>query len=312
MTPIDETVKQLASFRRARESVIQSDECELEHHLREFVREIARNEMCQRILKALAPFDAAAWWAPYEEAAAGYRPNAAIEWPEDPDEKLSALWSLVSQMGSGTDAALSYKAFGQVMGARKFTDAAARAISWVVRPFAEAMTDRLREAASMLNPDIREVAGLPLAAVPSDSELRVFLSHSSMDKERVQPYFDVLSAMGHQPWLDARDMPPGTVLHRGIASGIDSSCAIVFFVTANFADQRWLAQEIDRSIERKIQQGEKFSIVTVVYDGGVVPSALQSYVWIKFKDELKTLREILAALPLELGRPRWKERVYRR
>ena len=65
-----------------------------------------------------------------------------------------------------------------------------------------------------------------------------------------EPWFD--------PWIDDHEMPAGTTLHRGIADGMDASCAVVFFVTENFEDERWLAREVDHAVHRKIDRDDKF------------------------------------------------------
>ncbi len=80
--------------------------------------------------------------------------------------------------------------------------------------------------------------------------------------------------LGYDPWIDDHEMPAGTTLHRGIADGMDASCAVVFFVTENFEDERWLAREVDHAVHRKIDRDDKFAIITLVL-GGVVPRALK-------------------------------------
>nr|WP_246357496.1 toll/interleukin-1 receptor domain-containing protein [Pyxidicoccus fallax] len=302
----------MSAFRQARDAAIHADSSDLEHHLIEFVREVKRNPLCQRILSALPAYDASAWWKHQTDQTSHSGRLAALIFPESPDDKLVVLWDLVSSMGSDSSDLLDFRGFGQLMGAYKASEAAAKSISLVIRPFAEAMTGRLREEAAMASPNLRELAGVPLAAIPSENETRIFLSHRTADKPLVQPYFDLLSELGHKPWLDAHDMPAGTMLHRGITEGIDTSCAIVFFVTKNFEDERWLAREVDQAVHRKIEVGDKFAIITLVFDGGEVPRPLRDYVWANVKNEVDAIRAIVRALPLELGPPRWRERIYKK
>lgn len=305
-----ETVKHLAAFKQTRDAAVHADTGDLEHHLGEFVREVARNPLCQRVLAALPQYDAEAWWR--DQTSGPNARRATLVFPEDPDEKLVVLWDLVSSMGSGSSKTIDARSFGYQFRARDAKDATAKAISLVIRPFAAEMSDRLREQATLASPHLRELAGVPLAAIPGENELRIFLSHRTSDKELVRPYDALLRELGYQPWLDEHDMPAGTTLHRAIADGMDNACAVVFFVTKNFEDERWLAREVDHAVHRKVERGEKFSIVTLVFGGAEVPRALHDYVWINVTSDIDAARQIIRALPIELGAARWRSRIYRR
>ena len=305
--------KHLNAFKSARDAAVHADGDDLTHHLIEFVSEVNRNPMCREVLAALPAFDAEGWWQQQVEALQQRRRHdAALVFPDHPDEKLVVLWDLTASMGSGDDKQLNFRGFGQVMNAYKIDDAANKAVSMVIRPFAEVMTDRLRDRVGMASPRLRELSGVPLAAVPAEDEVRIFLSHRSADKDLVRPFADVLTELGYQPWLDEHAMPAGTTLHRGISDGMDSSCAVVFFVTPNFEDERWLAREVDHAISRKIEKGDKFAVITLLFEGGQVPRGLRDYVFVNVKGEADALRQIVRALPIELGPPRWRAKVYRK
>ena len=312
MADSNRIVKDLTAFRRAREAAVHADKSDLDHHLIALVAEVKRNPACQRVLEALPEFDAEGWWTEFASSAEGtFGGRGPLVFPADPDEKLSALWELVSSMGSGAGDQLDFRGFGHTLGVYKHSEAAGKAVSLVVRPFAELMTDRLREQTAMASPAIRELAGVPLAAIPGEGEARIFLSHRSADKALVRPFHEVLREMGHEPWLDEHDMPAGTTLHRGITAGMDASCAVVFFVTRNFEDERWLAREVDQAVHRKVELADKFAIITLVFDDAQVPRALRDYVWVNVTSELEALRAIVRALPVELGAPRWRPAIYR-
>lgn len=312
MTDQSSITHHMSAFKQMRDAVLHADSGELEHHLIEFVSEVMRNPLCKRVLEALPAFDADAWWKEQVDPNKHRNYITSLTFPPTPDDKLVVLWDLVSSMGSGSRDLLSFRGFGQRLGTYKVTEAASKSLSMVIRPFAEMMTDRLREQASMANPNLRELSGVPLAAIPSDNETRIFLSHRSADKPLVLPIFEVLSELGFQPWLDAHDMPAGTTLHRGITAGFDASCAVIFFVTKNFEDDRWLAREVDQAVHRKVERDEKFSIISLVFEGGEVPRPLRDYVWKNVTSEADAIREIIRALPLALGPARWKSKVYKK
>lgn len=140
--------------------------------------------------------------------------------------------------------------------------------------------------------------------------MKIFLSHKSINKDKVRNFKTILELLGFSPWLDEEAMSAGANLERSLHSGMVDSCAAIFFVTPDYKDEKYLATEIDYAISRK-RQDEKFSIITLVFsdengEKGVVPNLLQPYVWKEPANDLLALAEILKALPLEVGDIRFK------
>ena len=133
---------------------------------------------------------------------------------------------------------------------------------------------------------------------------RIFLSHKGSDKKMVLEYKEVLEELGYKPWLDDEAMPAGTPLERGLLEGMQESCAVIFFVTADFKDTGFLETEIDYAIAEKRKRQGEFAIITLIlHDSGgaldaesVVPPLLKPYVWKQPKSQLQALIEILRAL----------------
>jgi hypothetical protein len=143
---------------------------------------------------------------------------------------------------------------------------------------------------------------------------RVFLSHRGVDKPMVERFARVLRLLGFEPWLDNEAMPAGNELHRCLRQGLRESCAVVFFITPHFQDERYLRQEINYAIAEKTEKGNRFAIITLVFPDpsgrvGAVPEMLQPYVWKTPATELDSLQEILRALPIEVSRPKWRAGV---
>lgn len=140
--------------------------------------------------------------------------------------------------------------------------------------------------------------------------MKIFLSHKGADKAMVREFKRTLEDIGFAPWLDEDAMSAGTELERGILQGFKDSCAAVFFVTPNFKDENYLASEVDYAIAEKRKKGERFAIITLVfnYNGqkGKVPDLLHRYVWKEPNNELEALREIIRALPVAVGSVYWK------
>lgn len=141
---------------------------------------------------------------------------------------------------------------------------------------------------------------------------KVFLSHKGADKPKVRSFFSVLQGLGFDPWLDEDAMTAGMELHRGILQGFKDSCAAVFFITPNFRDEAYLRTEVNYAVQQKNEKGERFAIVTLVFDGAGkahVPDLLHGYVWKEPKSDLEALSEIVRAVPITLGVPNWRSGV---
>lgn len=305
-----ELVDALSDFKAARDALIHADDDDFLHHLRLFVKQLDRNPLCQQVLANLPSFDVNAWL----DAQTRGREHRhvvldALDLPDNKDEQLAVYLDFVRSFASDERNQMRAEGFGALFGRHKRSDALGVAQSLVIRPFAEELSRRIREAAAMTNPDMRDLAGVPLPRIPSESEVGVFLSHKWVNKDRVRRYHRVLEDLGYGPWLDEEEVVAGDVLHRALEAGMEKSCAAVFFVTPDFRDDRWLGQEVDFAMSRKVERAEKFQIITLVFDGAEVPKTLRRSVFVAVDNDLDGLRAIIRALPIELGPARWKERV---
>ena len=132
-------------------------------------------------------------------------------------------------------------------------------------------------------------------------KMKIFLSHKGADKPLVRLYKQTLELLGFEVWLDEDAMPAGTALHRGILQGFKDSCAAVFFITPNYKDEGFLETEVNYAITEKMNKGDKFSIITLVFSDdkgkiGEVPELLKTYVWKQPTNDLEALQEIIKAL----------------
>ncbi|MDO8810924.1 MAG: toll/interleukin-1 receptor domain-containing protein [Gallionella sp.] len=141
--------------------------------------------------------------------------------------------------------------------------------------------------------------------------MKIFLSHKGADKPLVREFKNTLELLGFDCWLDEDAMSAGTELERGLLQGFADSCAAVFFVTPKYADENFLASEVDYAIQEKRKKGDKFSIITLVFQEGAnkgkVPELLHRYVWKEPATHLEALREIVKALPIQVGDAYWRQ-----
>ena len=107
-----------------------------------------------------------------------------------------------------------------------------------------------------------------------------------------------MGTKGRKQWLDIQDMPAGTQLDRAIAQGFQASCATVFFITENFWDERFLADEINYAKLQERSKGKKFAIIILRFAPEVdIPLLPQPYTWINVKNELEGFARAFARAP---------------
>lgn len=300
----DEITKSLRTFTSRRDDLLHEDPDTFEHHLQRFVDFCRQNLLVQKVLAPLETQynpDANAWL----EATNQY--DARIIFPSDPDEELLLRYRVIERAAANENLAMQ---FGIPRGHRKQTDWINYFRTIIIRPFANEVSHKLGEAANLATPEARAVQAVPLYRIPRSNEVKIFLSHKSVDKPMVYRYYNALKAVGFEPWLDDPNMAAGANLERELLRGFDESCASVFFITENFKDERYLAAEVDYAVTQKTKKDKKFAIITLRYTGAAaVPRLLTTYIYKDVSNDLDGFRELIRALPVELGNVRWKAEV---
>ncbi|MGF9906125.1 toll/interleukin-1 receptor domain-containing protein [Brevibacillus porteri] len=147
--------------------------------------------------------------------------------------------------------------------------------------------------------------------IESSKPKRIFLSHKSTDKKMVQRYYDLLEELGFSPWLDKHALTSGMSRDRAILNGLKESCAVVFFITPNFKDEKYLEDEIDWARDEVKEKGEdKFRIISLLLKNesgevGTLPPLLKKYIYQEPETEIEAFNEIIRALPIKVGNVIW-------
>lgn len=294
----------LRVFRERRDDLLHEDSSTFGLNAQRLLEFCDRDELIKPIIGSIEKgrhVDGEEWW---KRVASSER---EVSFPSDLDEDMALRLAILRSLAKNPNHIFS---FGFAMGKSKRDEGIDAFRSVVIRPFVNELTQRVSSAADIATPEQRALQAVPLSRIPGAEETRIFLSHKSVDKPIVLRYYSALKELGFEPWLDEPDMPAGTNLERGILDGFEKSCAAVFFITANFRDERYLATEIDYAVAQKRQKGSKFSIITLRYpDSSPVPGLLTPYIYKDVQNDLDGFHEILRALPIELGPIRWKKDV---
>lgn len=299
-----EVVNALRGFTTHRDNLLHEDEATFDHHLERFIEVCRTNSLVQQVLAPLeAKFDldVDAWLQASSEH------EAKLSFPANPDQELVLRYRVLAK---ATENENLIRRFGIARGAHKSAEWIPLFLSLMVRPFVKELSDRVGEAANMATPEARAVQAVPFSRIPSPKEVKIFLSHKSVDKPLVYRYYNALKEVGFDPWLDESNMAAGAKLERELLRGFEESCAAVFFITENFKDENYLATEVDYAVLQKRKKGKKFAIITLRYTNAApVPGLLTPYIYKDVANELEGFREMVRALPLELGPVRWKADV---
>lgn len=300
----DEIVNSLRVFKNRRDSLLHEDVATFDHHLERFLEFCDADPLARSVLAPLetkSTIDVSQWWS----GATQHEPK--LSFPSDPDEELALRYRLIQSVRS--DPNLIFQ-LGIAHGQNKEDEWIELFRTLIVRPFADDLSHRLGTAADLATPEARAVQAVPLNRIPTSREVKIFLSHKSVDKPLVYRYYNGLKALGFDPWLDEPNMPAGANLERELLRGFEESCAAVFFITENFKDEKYLATEVDYAVLEKRKKDKKFAIITLRYtNASPVPGLLTPYVYTNVANDLDGFQALVRALPIELGPVRWKADV---
>ena len=300
----DDVSASLHTFKTRRDDLLHDDTATFDHSFERFLEFCRRDPLARRVLgpiESKSTVDLDTWWT---DATA--RPPK-VSMPADPEEELSLRYRLLQSVEANSDLIFQ---LGIAHHADKQDDWIGLFRSLVLRPFAEELSRRLGTAADLATPEARALQAVPLIRIPSSTETRIVLSHKSIDKPMVYRYHRGLKTVGFDPWLDEAAMPAGANLEREVLRAFEESCAAVFFLTASYKDEKYLAAEVDYAIMQKRKKDKKFAIVTLRFpDAAPVPALLTPYIYKDVTNDLDGFDTIVKALPIELGPVRWKADV---
>ena len=297
-----EKLESLRTFKRRRDDLLSEDTTTFAYNLERFLSfcesDTLVNPIIAQLKKQNTDFDVDTWLNNL---------SGSIVFPDDVDGEAFYQYRLLENINKDERSVLT---FGTNFRVYKQNEAIEIFRSLVIRPCVIYIGDKLENKVMLASPEARDLQAVPLERIPSEKEIRIFLSHKGIDKPIVERYYKALKEIGFVPWLDNPDMPAGTALDRGIHQGFEESCAAVFFITENFVDAQFLADEIDYAKIQERHKGKKFKIITLRFNSECeIPGVLEKYIWKDVTNDLDGFYEIIRALPIELGPVRWKKEV---
>ena len=149
--------------------------------------------------------------------------------------------------------------------------------------------------------------GLPLDPKHQNNEqpaasgkLRIFMSYSWVDKERIQQLHDLLESKGADPWIDRQDIPGGSEWELSIKEQMrESQRVLIFISTASIhkAGFAWAEMRLAARIADEQPEGSDF-VIPVRLDNCRLPDLLGRWHCIDLFEPDGTPK-LLAALGLE-------------
>jgi hypothetical protein len=113
---------------------------------------------------------------------------------------------------------------------------------------------------------------------------RVFVSHSSEDKERfVNRFAARLRENGVDAWLDKWEMLPGdSLVDKIFEEGLKGSRAVIVVLSNASVESTWVREELNAAMVKRIETGSK--LIPILLDDCSVPEALKHTIWERVKN----------------------------
>ena len=165
----------LRIFKTRRDDLLHEDADTFDHHLGRFVDFCQSNPLVQQVLGPLQTLhnpDVDAWLL------AAMDSDSKLVFPSDSDEEFILQFRVLEKAATDPHVVLN---FGIQRGHHKQDDWINYFRTVIVRPFTDDLSYRLSEAANLATPDARALQAVPLIRIPSPKEVRIFLSHKSVD-----------------------------------------------------------------------------------------------------------------------------------
>ena len=114
------------------------------------------------------------------------------------------------------------------------------------------------------------------------NDLRVFLCHTSKDKEFVRKLANDLWDFDVIPWLDEWTLEPGDSLHEKIGEALEQCSFVGVVLSPNSVQSTWVKKELRQALSREDRTGIKM-VIPILYRTVALPPFLEDKVYIDFE-----------------------------
>lgn len=114
--------------------------------------------------------------------------------------------------------------------------------------------------------------------------MRIFLSHSSQDKELVKRVNSDLLAHKYETWIDHKRMEGGDQLPSEIQNGLEQCKVLILFMSRSSMNSPWVNAEWNNFFARQMD-GEELKIIPIrIEKDAQRPQLLRNLLYIDFAD----------------------------
>ncbi len=125
---------------------------------------------------------------------------------------------------------------------------------------------------------------------------KLFLSHSSADKEFVRKLADDLISLGHQIWFDEWKIMVGDSIISELSVGIDEADFVILIVSSKSTKSRWVEVEWQAKYWQEITH-RQIRVLPAVIDQCTIPVLLRPKLYADFRESyMKGLIQLALAL----------------
>jgi len=153
----------------------------------------------------------------------------------------------------------------------------------------------LQEAGVVDGDAIRLVSSEKIAQ-SNEQRLKVFLCHSSSDKQPVRELFHRLQGDGFNPWLDEENLVPGQDWNREIIKAVRASDVVLVCLSHKATNKSgYVQKEIKFALDVADEQPEDtIFLIPVRFEECEVPERLRRWHWVNFFEDNGYKRLLLA------------------
>jgi hypothetical protein len=130
---------------------------------------------------------------------------------------------------------------------------------------------------------------------------RIFVSHSTEDKNFVFTLMKDLEKRNLKVWIDHRELKPGDSIIQGIEGGLGNTDYVVIVLSEASVESAWVKAEMSSALMHQLSGGGT-TVLPVVIDDCTIPPLLRALVYADFRGDYETgLTQLLRAIDRKSG-----------